>query len=43
MQPFVNSMLDLGRMYINLESQRDELLGKLVVKSFFCNFEDFDN
>ena len=43
MQPFVNSMLDLGWMYVNLESQRDELLGKLVVNSFFCNFKYFDN
>ena len=43
MQPFVNSMLDLGRMYVNLESQRDELLGKLVAHSFFCNSEDFES
>ena len=37
MQPFVNSMLDLGRMYVDLESQRDELLGKLTDNSFFLH------
>ena len=34
---FANSMLDLGRMYVDLESQWDELLGKLLtIPSLFA-------